>query len=136
MSFLLDTNVLSELRKGERADANVRAWFDAVDDDDLYLSVLVIGELRRGIDNVARRDSKSAVALDAWLRSIVGAYSERILDVSTEIAQVWGKFNVPDPLPVVDSLLAATAHVHGLTVVTRNTADVGRTGVPVLDPFA
>ena len=136
MSFLLDTNVVSELRKGERADANVRAWFSAVDDSDLYLSVLVVGELRRGIDNVARRDSKSAIALEAWLRSIISAYSERILDVSIEVAQVWGRFNVPDPLPVVDSLLAATAHVHGLTVVTRNSADVGRTGVPVLDPFA
>jgi predicted nucleic acid-binding protein len=120
LSFLVDTNVLSELRKAKRTNANVR----------------VIGELRRGIANVARRDPAAATALDGWLRTVISHYADRILDVTVEVAQVCGTFNVPDPLPVVDSLLAATAHVHGLTVVTRNVVDIARTGVPVLDPFA
>ena len=136
MSFLVDTNVLSELRKAERANANVRAWFDGVGEDDLYLSVLVIGELRRRIAGVAQRDPAAATALDGWLRAVISHYAERILDVTVDVAQASGTFNVPDPLPVVDSLLAATAHVHGLTVVTRNVVDIARTGVPVLDPFA
>lgn len=136
MSYLLDTNVVSELRKGPRADKNVRAWFRHVDDDSLFLSVLVVGELRRGVESIRRRDRAAATSLDRWLETLVAAYMDRILAVTTEIAAVWGSFNVPDPLPVIDSLIAATAHVHDLAVVTRNTADIARTGVPVIDPFA
>ena len=136
MSFLLDTNVVSELRKGDRADPNVRAWFDALDPSGLYLSVLVIGELRRGVEAVRRRDGRAATALDRWLKSVVDEADDRILDVTVEVATAWGKLNVPDPLPVIDSLLAATAHVHDLVVATRNVSDFERTGVPVLNPFA
>lgn len=135
MSFLVDTNVVSELRKGRRADANVRAWFRDVDPDALFLSVLVVGEIRRGIESRRRRDRAAATALDRWLASLTSSYGDRILPVTVEIAAVWGLFNASASLPVIDSLLAATAHVHGLTVVTRNTGDIARTGVPVVDPF-
>lgn len=135
MSFLVDTNVVSELRKGARADARVRAWFGAVDGNEIYLSVLVVGEIRRGIESLRRRDRASATALDRWLAKLVADCHERILDVTLDVVTVWGTFNVPDPLPVIDSLLAATAHVHGLTVATRNGSDIARTGVPVVNPF-
>ena len=136
VSFLIDTNVLSELRKGERADGGVRTWFAAAPDEGLFLSVLVVGELRKGVERIRRRDDQSAGVLDHWIRQVVTDYADRILPVTTDIAETWGRFNVPDPLPVLDSLLAATARVHGLTVATRNTADIGRTGVPVVNPFA
>ena len=135
MSFLLDTNVVSELRKGARADARVRAWFAGVDDEELFLSVLVVGEIRRNIEAIRRRDRPAATALDRWLATVVSDCADRILGVDLDVAGAWATFNVPDPLPVIDSLLAATAHVHGLTVVTRNTADIARTGVPAVNPF-
>lgn len=135
MSFLIDTNVVSELRKGDRADRGVRRWIAAAPDEQLFLSVLVIGELRKGVELVRRRDDKGAGALDHWLRQISAEYADRILPVTVDVAEAWGRLNVPHPLPVVDSLIAATARVHGLTMVTRNTADIGRTGVPVVNPF-
>lgn len=136
MSFLLDTNVLSELRKRNRASPNVLEWFARVDDDAIYISVLVLGEIRRGIERVRQRDRRAAAALDRWLQELVTDHAERILGIDRDIADVWGRFNVPDPLPVIDGLLAATAQVHSLTLVTRNIRDVARTGVPCLDPFA
>ncbi len=136
MSYLLDTNVVSELRKRERADAGVRAWFAEVDDRELFLSVLVVGELRRGVELVRRRDAPTALALDAWLHQLVTLHAGRILGVDRDVAEMWAHFNVPDPLPVVDGLIAATAAVRGLTLVTRNVSDVMRTGVPVHNPFS
>jgi predicted nucleic acid-binding protein len=135
VSFLVDTNVLSELRKGRRANRGVRAWFGAVDDDDLFTSVLVIGELRRGVASIRRRDSAAAAALEQWLARLTELFSDRILAIDVAVADRWGALNVPDPLPTVDGLLAATALVHGLTLVTRNTRDVARTGVALIDPF-
>lgn len=134
MSWLLDTNVVSELRKGERADAGVRAWFEDADERSLFTSVLVVGELRRGIERIRRRDVPSALALEHWLAGLTDEFDDRILPVDQAVAERWGRLNVPDPLPTVDGLLAATALVHGLTLVTRNTRDVMRTGIPVLDP--
>jgi hypothetical protein len=134
--FLVDTNVLSELRKGERAHKHVRSWFGRVDDADLFVSVLVLGEIRRGIEALRLRDPRSAEALDRWHRELVTDHADRILDVDREIADLWGRLNVPDVLPAIDGLLAATAHVHDLTVATRNTADFARAGVPCLNPFA
>ncbi|HEX6780948.1 MAG TPA: type II toxin-antitoxin system VapC family toxin [Solirubrobacterales bacterium] len=136
MSYLLDTNVISELRKGERADANVRAWFDELGDEEIYLSALTIGEIRRGVESVRRRDPDSAAALDSWLARLGEAYRDRILPVDRAIAEEWGRSNVPDPLPVVDGLLAATAKVAGLTFATRNVADVKGSGVKLVDPFS
>lgn len=135
MSYLLDTNVISELRKGERANSNVSSWFTGLADEEIYLSVLTIGEIRRGVESVRRRDPDSAAVLDSWLARLVEAHPDRILPVDRAITEEWGRMNAPDPLPVVDGLLAATAKVVGLTLVTRNVADVERTGVELLDPF-
>jgi predicted nucleic acid-binding protein len=136
MAWLVDTNVLSELRKGDRCHDGVRAWFDGVEDADLFTSVLVIGEIRRGIELLRRRDIASATTLDHWLARLTETYAERILAIDSRIAERWGTLNVPNPMPTVDGLLAATALEHGLTLVTRNTRHVASLGVPVIDPFA
>jgi hypothetical protein len=136
VSWLLDTNVISEFRKGDRAHPGIRAWFADAEEGSLYTSVLVIGELRRGIESLRRRDVPSALALGLWLSSITEGFADRILPVDQAVAEQWGRLNVPDPVPTVDGLVAATAIVHGLTLVTRNTRDVARTGVPLLDPAA
>lgn len=136
MTWLVDTHVLSELRKGERAAAGIRSWFDAANEDQLFTSVLVVGELRRGIESIRRRDEPAAAALDTWLSRLVESFTERVLAVDAAVADRWARLNVPDPVPTVDGLLAATAIVHDLTLVTRNTRDVARTGVRVLDPWA
>lgn len=135
MSYLLDSNVVSELRKRERLDPHVREWCVGVDDAELFLSVLTLGELRRGIESIDRRDRARALALNRWFHALVTGYEARILPVDQRVAEEWGRMNAVATLPAVDSLLAATARVHGLTVVTRNTRDVGRTGVPCLNPF-
>lgn len=135
MKWLLDTNVISELRKGSRCHAGVRRWAAAQPTESFHTSVLVLGEIRRGVDGLRRRDAAQARALAAWLERVRLAFAGRILEVTEEIADAWGSADVPEPLPVVDGLLAATAKVHGLTLVTRNTADVARSGVQVLNPF-
>lgn len=136
MSFLLDTNVVSELRKGARANARVMAWFRAVDEAELYLSVLVIGELRQGVERLRGSDATAAARLDRWLHELAERHADRTLPVDTAVADRWGRLNVPVTIPAVDGLLAATALVHSLTLVTRNVRDVARTGVRHLDPFA
>lgn len=133
--WLVDTNVLSELRKGERADASVRAWFADAREGEVYTSVLVLGEVRRGIESIRRRDLPSALALEQWLLRLTGSFGDRILPVDPAVAERWGPMNVPNPVPTVDGLLAATALVHDLTLVTRNLRDVERTGVRCMDPF-
>lgn len=134
MTWLIDTNVLSELRKGDRSDDGIRTWFAEASEDDLFTSVLVLGEIRRGIESVRRRDLPSALALELWLGRLTRDFGERILPIDGRVADRWGSLNVPDPVPTVDGLLAATALVHDLILVTRNTRDVARTGVRVLDP--
>ena len=136
MAYLVDTNVLSELRKGARCDARVAAWFAEVDEDALFLSVLAIGEIQRGADRIRRRDARSAAALERWLGNLTDTYTDRILPITLEIARLWGSFGVPDPIPTVDGLLAATAQWHDLTLVTRNVKDVASTRVATLNPFA
>jgi toxin FitB len=133
--FLLDTNVVSELRKGARADAGVRAWFDDHETDDLWLSVLVVGELRRGVELLRRRDNRAGKRLSDWLATVTSEYGDRIIPITTEVCERWALLNVPDPLPVIDGLLAATALERDLVFVTRNTVDVERTGVALVDPF-
>lgn len=135
MSFLLDTNVLAELRK-PRPKASVAAWFGAVDGAQLYLSVLVIGEIQQGVTRLRRRDPRQAAVFDAWLGRLRQDFADRLLPVDEAVALEWGAISAGDPLPAIDGLLAATARVHRLTVVTHNVADFARTGVPVLDPFA
>ncbi len=136
MSYLLDTNVISELRKGERADPAVASWFAGLGEDEIYLSVLTIGEIRRGVEGVRRRDPAAGAALDGWLGRLAEAYRERVLPVDRAVTEEWGRLSVPDPLPVVDGLLAATARVRGLTLATRNVADVEATGIALVNPFA
>ncbi|NOX28747.1 MAG: type II toxin-antitoxin system VapC family toxin [Actinobacteria bacterium] len=133
--FLLDTNVVSELRKGSRSDANVVEWFSLNKARDLWLSVVVVAELQRGVQLVERRDPRQSLLLQGWLDELVSAYDDRVLPISLDIALRWGSIGVPDPLPVLDGLIAATALEHDLTVVTRNVADIGRSGVRVVDPF-
>lgn len=135
MGFLIDTNVLSELRKRNRANPGVQRWYAGVRGDSLYLSVLTLGEIRNGIERIQRRDPLAAASLETWFLQVEADMAGRILPVTAAIAERWGRLGVPDPLPVVDALLAATALEHGLTLVTRNVADVERTGVPLLNPF-
>jgi predicted nucleic acid-binding protein len=131
----VDTNVVSELRKRDRCDPNVARWFDSCPDDEIYISVLTVGEIRRGIESIRRRDIDAAAALDGWLQHVVAEHHDRIIPVDQGIAEEWGRLNVPDPLPVIDGLLAATARALGMTLVTRNTRDVERTGANLLNPF-
>ena len=135
MRFLLDTNIISELRKGMRANPGVRDWFHPLDDPDLYTSVLVEGELRHGIELKRLRDPTAAAHLERWLATVVTHYSERIIPIDSRVAQLWGQLGVPDPIPIIDGLLAATAIVHDLTLVTRDIDAVRRTGVRVMNPF-
>lgn len=130
----MDTNVLSEVRKPQ-GDENVKSWMASVPVGDLYLSVLVIGEIRRGVERLKRRDLDQAQVYESWLDTVLNDYGNRIIPVDAEIADEWGRMSVPDPIPVVDGLMAATAKVRNMTFVTRNTADVKRTGVRVLNPF-
>ena len=136
MSFLVDTNVLSELRKGERANARVLDWFNDVADDEIHLSVLAIGELRRGVESVRRRDPRQAAALDHWVGRLVANHTERILAIDAGVADRWGRLTAIRTASVVDTLMAATAIEHGLVLVTRNVKDVAWTGVSYVDPFA
>ncbi len=134
MSHLLDTNVVSELRK-RRPDQNVLAWFDATRGTDRFLSTLVVGELRKGIERLRSRDPAQAGAIDSWLAVVRREYADQIIPVTEEIAEEWGRMNAGTPLPVVDSLMAATAKVLDLTLVTRNTAGLDGTGVRLLNPW-
>ncbi|WCR09704.1 type II toxin-antitoxin system VapC family toxin [Paracoccus stylophorae] len=136
MSFLIDTNVISEIRKGNRCDPGVAAWWAEVAEDDLWLSALVLGEIRKGVELARRRDPQKAAALEAWLGEVVAGFADRVLPVDAAVAEEWGRMNAIRPVPVIDALLAATAKANGLTLVTRNEADVAGIGVEVLNPFA
>ena len=134
--YLLDTNVVSELRKRGRCDEHVAAWYTGVSDNDLFLSVLTPGELRKGIELVRDRDPHQSEVLENWLRHLQQNYESRILSVDADIADAWGQMHRIRNLPVVDGLLAATAKVHNLTLVTRNIQDVQGLGVNLLNPFS
>jgi predicted nucleic acid-binding protein len=135
MAYLLDTNVVSELRKGPRCNPGVANWFATVDDEDLFISVLVIGEIERGIGRLRLRDGAAAGKLESWLTNIVETYEDRILPITLAISRIWGGYGIQNTLPTIDGLLAATAQYRGLTLVTRNVRDVADTGVRCLNPF-
>ncbi len=135
MSLLLDTNVVSELRKGGRAHPRLRAWFETVADSEIHLSVLVVGELRRGIERVRAKDATQATALERWLQRLTREHADRILPVDRRVAEQWGRFSAERNGSPVDVLMAATARVHELVLVTRNTRDVAWTGVACMNPF-
>lgn len=135
LSFLLDTNVVSELRKRE-PNPQVVQWFDVVDPADLYISVLVVGEIRKGIERLRRRgDSKQASALDRWLGGLKDEFANRLVAVSAATCERWGTLSARQPISVVDGLLAATAIEHNLTLVTRDRGALAATGAALLDPW-
>lgn len=134
MTYLLDTNVISELRKKD-ANANVLAWYEGVQSNQLYLSAITVGEIRLGIERLRRRDGTQAEMLEKWLGTLRTTYRDRIKPLDEEVAEEWGRINVPNDLPVLDGLIAATASIHGWTLVTRNVRDVARSGISILNPF-
>jgi toxin FitB len=134
MSFLLDTNVVSELRR-RSPNSLVVQWFQQVRSEEIYLSVLTLGEIRQGIEQLRSKDPVAAVSLEDWSRGLVATYRDRIVGIDSAIADRWGRLNVPNRVPAIDGLLAATALVKDWTLVTRNVNDIRRTGVRVLNPF-
>jgi len=135
VGYLLDTNVVSEVRK-PRPHPRVATWFASVDAGELYLSALVVGEIFQGIERLRRRDPERAAGYGVWLAQLRTSYADRIVPVDADVAVEWGRMNSVTRLPVVDGLLAATARVRGWTLVTRNVRDVAGTGARILDPFA
>jgi toxin FitB len=136
--YLLDTNIISELRKRDRANPGITSFFRQITDREeiSYLSVITIGELRRGVDIIQHRgDFAQAKSLETWLQTILDLYSENILDFGREEAQIWGRLRVPHPENALDKQIAATALVYDLTLVTRNVKDFAATGVTLLNPF-
>jgi predicted nucleic acid-binding protein len=137
--YLLDTNVVSEIRKRRRANLGVRGFFDriAADQAPVFLSVVTVGELRRGVELMRHRgDTPQANRLERWLLRLLQRYEDYILDIDSDIAQLWGRLRVPHYENALDKLIAATALLHDLTVVTRNGDDFSKTGVRVLNPFS
>lgn len=135
MTWLVDTNIISEIRKGPRRHHGVEICWAAVEDRDLFLSVLTLGEIRRGVEGIRHRDPAKAATLERWLSDVSEAFGTRIIGVDPTVADAWGRMSVSRSVPVTDALLAATAQAHDLVPVTRNTADVSGLGVRTLNPF-
>jgi len=135
VSYLIDTNIISEVRKGARCDTRVSAWYASIADEDLFLSTLVLGEIRKGVELARPRDSGKAEALERWLLAVETAFNGRVLEVDNAVSDQWGRLSAIRPVPAIDGLLAATAMTNGLTLVTRNDRDVAGLGAMVLNPF-
>jgi predicted nucleic acid-binding protein len=135
VNYLIDTNIISEVRKGERCDRSVAAWYELIDDADIYLSVLVLGEIRKGVERARPSDPAQARALEKWLTTVAESFAERILPVDRAVADEWGRMGAKRPVSTVDALLAATAKVHGMTLATRNVSDVADLGANFVNPF-
>jgi predicted nucleic acid-binding protein len=136
--YLIDTNIISEVRKRAKANQGVRAFFQRVSMErrPVFISVITVGELRRGVELIRHRgDRRQAEQLETWLEALLFDYQESILDIDQDVAQLWGRLRVPHPENALDKQIAATALIYDLTVVTRNQADFRQTGVPVLNPF-
>lgn len=136
--YLVDTNVISEARKKSKANQGVRAFFkQAIENETpLFLSVVTVGELRRGVELIRYRgDTRQARQLEKWLEGLLTEYQDHILDITPNIAQLWGRLRVPHPENALDKQIAATALIYELAVVTRNHRDFVKTGVRVLNPF-
>jgi predicted nucleic acid-binding protein len=135
VNYLIDTNIISEIRKGLRCDRHVASWYASIADQDIFLSVLVLGEIRKGLERLRLKEPARAGALESWLLNISETFADRILPVDRAVADEWGRMSAIRPAPPVDGLLAATAKVHGMTLATRNTADVDGLGAEVVNPF-
>lgn len=135
MNYLIDTNIISEIRKSENCDPRVAAWYDAIDDECIFLSVLVLGEIRKGIERARSKNPAQSRALEKWLSTLARSFAERILPVDQAVAEEWGRMSAKRPVSTIDALLAATAKVHGMTLATRNVADVADLGASVFNPF-
>ncbi len=136
--YLVDTNIISEARKKSRANKGVRAFFKQAMEDEtrLFISVVTVGELRRGVESIRYRgDSRQASQLETWLEALLANYQDHVLDINQDIAQIWGRLRGPHPENALDKQIAATALSYELTVVTRNYRDFAKTGVRVLNPF-
>jgi len=134
--YLVDTNIISEARKGKKANPGVQEFFQKTDSTDIYLSVQTIGEIRRGLENIRHRgDLPQANKLEKWLDLVVVDYADKILSFDEECAQVWGRLMSPHHEHPVDKQIAAIALIHDLTVITRNLDDFRSTGVKVVNPF-
>ena len=130
--YLVDTNVLSEARRGNR---EARTWFGSVDPDTVYVSVITLGEIMRGIALKRRSDARAAASLAVWLEQLRNDHTARILPISDRVALEWGRFAAERPRGMADGLIAATASIHGKIMVTRNVADFMDTGIPVINPW-
>jgi hypothetical protein len=135
VTYLLDTNILSETRKREPTPS-VAAWIAATPAAQLHVSVLTLGEIQQGIERIrGNGDWKQATALEGWLMGLEARFDTRVLPVTLMVASAWGRQQQGRPIPVIDALIAATARVHDMTIVTRNVRDFEQTGVLVLNPF-
>ncbi len=134
MSYLLDTNVLSEVRRST-GEPRVAAWLASVPSEELFVSALVLGEIRRGIERLWVRDPDQAAVFERWLGGLRDRFEDRIVAIDADVAEEWGRISAPDRVPVEDGLMAATAKVHGMVLVTRDVGHVARTGVRVLNPW-
>ncbi|MEW8024868.1 MAG: type II toxin-antitoxin system VapC family toxin [Candidatus Thiodiazotropha sp.] len=136
--YLVDTNIISEVRKRSKANKGVRAFFKQAiaDETPMFISVVTVGELRRGIELIRHRgDTRQANQLEKWLEALLVEYKDSILDINQDIAQLWGRLRVPHPESALDKQIAATALIYDLTVVMRNHKDFSKTGVRLLNPF-
>lgn len=127
--------MLSELRKKERMNAGLREWYEATGSNEMFLSVITVGEIRRGIEQKRINDSIQADVLEAWMARTMHDFARHIRPVTKQIAETWGRITPHQPLPAADGLIAATALVDGLTLVTRNIVDFERSGVRILNPW-
>jgi hypothetical protein len=135
VNYLIDTNIISEVRKGSACNPCVAAWYGLIDDESIYLSALVLGEIRKGIERARPKEPAKALALEKWLSTLSRSFAERILPVDRAVVDEWGRMSAKRPVSMVDALLAATAKVHGMTLATRNTSHVTDLGANVLNPF-
>ena len=135
MRYLIDTNVISEVRKGDRCNRHVASWYAAIDDADIYLSVLVLGEIRVGVERTRAKDPARSRLLERWLVALQESFADRILPVDRAVADAWGHMSARRSISTIDTLLAATAMVHRLTLATRNVADVAGLGSDIFNPF-
>ena len=134
--YLTDTNVISELRNPRRSDPGVIEWYSGVDDSQLFISALTLGEIRKGIELLrGSNDLPQAAVIEGWLEAVAARYSDRVLPVDADVADVWGQMNAIRPVSAIDGLIAATAKAHDLVLVTRNISDVEGLGVELLNPF-